>query len=44
VAEPKAVAAKAADKPAAAKPSTVVEDIKDEWNGPLPGFLSVGAG
>ena len=22
----------------------VVEDIKDEWNGPLPGFLSVSAG
>jgi superfamily II DNA/RNA helicase len=45
VAEPAPVAAKAAaDKPAAAKPSTVVEDIKDEWNGPLPGFLSVGAG
>ena len=24
--------------------SPVVEDIKSEWNGPLPGFLSVGAG
>jgi len=24
--------------------STVVEDIKDDWNGPLPSFLSVGAG
>jgi superfamily II DNA/RNA helicase len=44
VAEPAPVRPKAADKPVAAKPSTVVEDIKDEWNGPLPGFLSVGAG
>jgi superfamily II DNA/RNA helicase len=25
-------------------PSPVVEDLKSEWNGPLPGFLSVGAG
>jgi superfamily II DNA/RNA helicase len=25
-------------------PSPVVEDIKDEWNGPLPGFLGVSAG
>jgi superfamily II DNA/RNA helicase len=24
--------------------STVVEDIKDEWNGPMPSFLSVSAG
>jgi superfamily II DNA/RNA helicase len=24
--------------------SPVVEDIKDEWNGPLPGFLGVSAG
>ena len=24
-------------------PSPVVEDIKDDWNGPLPSFLSVGA-
>jgi superfamily II DNA/RNA helicase len=24
--------------------SPVVEDLKSEWNGPLPGFLSVGAG
>ena len=23
--------------------STVVEDIKSDWNGPLPGFLSVSA-
>jgi superfamily II DNA/RNA helicase len=27
-----------------AERSTVVEDIKSEWNGPLPGFLSRGAG
>jgi superfamily II DNA/RNA helicase len=27
-----------------AEASPVVEDIKDEWNGPLPGFLSVSAG
>jgi superfamily II DNA/RNA helicase len=44
VAEPAPARPKAADKPVPAKPSTVVEDIKDEWNGPLPGFLSVGAG
>jgi superfamily II DNA/RNA helicase len=25
------------------EPSPVVEDIKDDWNGPLPSFLSVGA-
>jgi len=36
--------AETADEPAVTKPSPVVEDIKDEWNGPLPGFLSVGAG
>jgi superfamily II DNA/RNA helicase len=24
--------------------TTVVEDMESEWNGPLPGFLSVGAG
>ena len=28
----------------AADRTHVVEDLKDEWNGPLPGFLSVGAG
>ena len=27
-----------------AERSTVVEDIKRDWNGPLPGFLSVSAG
>ena len=30
--------------PAKAPRSPVVEDIADEWNGPLPSFLSVGAG
>ena len=24
-------------------PSSVVEDLKPDWNGPLPSFLSVGA-
>ena len=28
----------------AREPSPVLEDIKSEWNGPLPGFLSVSAG
>lgn len=45
-AEPRA-AAKPAAKPATAKPreekTPVVEDIKSDWNGPLPGFLSVSA-
>jgi len=27
-----------------AKPSPVVEDMAEEWNGPMPGFLSVRAG
>jgi hypothetical protein len=26
-----------------AEPSPVVEDIKSEWNGPVPSFLSFGA-
>jgi len=26
------------------EPSPVVEDLKSDWNGPLPGFLSVSAG
>jgi hypothetical protein len=30
-------------KPAPAAASPVVEDIKDEWNGPVPSFLNVGA-
>jgi superfamily II DNA/RNA helicase len=50
-AEPKAAKAEArpAAKAAPEKPrkaperSPVVEDIKDEWNGPLPAFLSVSA-
>jgi superfamily II DNA/RNA helicase len=46
--EPKAKAAKPAPKsepqPKPAERSTVVEDIKNEWNGPLPSFLSVSAG
>jgi superfamily II DNA/RNA helicase len=28
----------------AREPSPVLEDIKSDWNGPLPGFLSVSAG
>jgi len=50
--EPKKAEAKQAPAPAAKKPapepapkerSPVVEDLKPEWNGPLPGFLSVSA-
>jgi superfamily II DNA/RNA helicase len=37
-------AAKAEPRPKPAERSTVVEDIKNEWNGPLPSFLSVSAG
>jgi superfamily II DNA/RNA helicase len=33
----------AGKKPRAAERSPVVEDIKDEWNGPVPSFLSFGA-
>jgi superfamily II DNA/RNA helicase len=33
----------AGKKPRAAEHSPVVEDIKDEWNGPVPSFLSFGA-
>jgi superfamily II DNA/RNA helicase len=52
-AEPKAAVPKAAapkpERPAKQERpreerSPVVEDIKSEWNGPLPGFLSVSAG
>jgi len=41
----KAPAARAAKPPRESKAerSPVVEDISGEWNGPLPGFLSVGA-
>ncbi|MES2120689.1 MAG: DEAD/DEAH box helicase [Pseudomonadota bacterium] len=44
--EPVAKAARKAEpKPEPKRESSpVVEDIKDEWNGPLPGFLSRGAG
>ncbi|HEY8433044.1 MAG TPA: DEAD/DEAH box helicase [Sphingomicrobium sp.] len=31
-------------EPEAKERSPVVEDIKSDWNGPLPGFLSIGAG
>jgi superfamily II DNA/RNA helicase len=34
---------RAEKKPAPAERSTVVEDITDEWNGPVPSFLSFGA-
>ena len=30
-------------KPRAAKPPPAVEDLQDEWNGPVPSFLSFGA-
>ena len=33
-------AKRAEEKPAAKERSPVVEDIKDEWNGPVPSFLS----
>jgi superfamily II DNA/RNA helicase len=36
--------AKAEPRPKPAERTTVVEDIKNEWNGPLPSFLSVSAG
>jgi superfamily II DNA/RNA helicase len=42
-AAPKAKPAPKAE-PAPQEPSPVVEDIKNEWNGPLPSFLSVSAG
>ena len=43
-AAPKADKPKRAEKkPAPAERSTVVEDITDEWNGPVPSFLSFGA-
>ena len=45
-AEPAAKASEPAREPGAcrAERSPVVEDIKGDWNGPLPGFLSVSAG
>jgi superfamily II DNA/RNA helicase len=36
-------AAPSVQKPAASERSPVVEDIKSDWNGPLPSFLSVSA-
>jgi superfamily II DNA/RNA helicase len=49
--KPRAAAEAKRERPAARKPerapqerSPVVEDIKSDWNGPLPGFLSVSAG
>jgi superfamily II DNA/RNA helicase len=50
--EPKKAEAKPGPAPASKKPasepapkerSPIVEDLKPEWNGPLPGFLSVSA-
>jgi superfamily II DNA/RNA helicase len=35
--------ARAAKKPQTAERSPVVEDMEDEWNGPVPSFLSFGA-
>ena len=44
-AEPKrAPEARPAPEPEAKKSSPVVEDIQDDWNGPLPSFLSQSAG
>ena len=48
-AEPKVKAPRQSEKKAASEPqpaerSPVVEDIKNEWNGPMPSFLSVSAG
>jgi superfamily II DNA/RNA helicase len=40
--EPKRREPEAREEPR--RPSPVVEDIKPDWNGPLPSFLSVGAG
>jgi superfamily II DNA/RNA helicase len=37
-------AAKPAQQPKSAERSPVVEDISNDWNGPLPSFLSVSAG
>ena len=48
-AEPKPKASRQAEKKAAPEPqpaerSPVVEDMANEWNGPMPSFLSVSAG
>jgi outer membrane biosynthesis protein TonB len=42
-AEPRADREPAPKHEPAPKREPVVEDISNEWNGPLPGFLSVGA-
>jgi superfamily II DNA/RNA helicase len=42
--EPKPVRRQEAKAERPAERSPVVEDIESEWNGPLPGFLSRGAG
>ena len=43
-AEPKREAQQPNQEPAREERSPIVEDIKNEWNGPLPSFLSVSAG
>jgi len=43
-AEPKREAKQPNQEPAREERSPIVEDIKNEWNGPLPSFLSVSAG
>jgi superfamily II DNA/RNA helicase len=43
-AKPAPAKAKTPEPDTPSEPSPVIEDIKSEWNGPLPGFLSVGAG
>ena len=40
---PEPAKSRAVEKQPAPRRSTVVEDIKPDWNGPLPGFLSVSA-
>ena len=42
--EPKPEPKSAKQQPPRAERSPVVEDIKNEWNGPMPSFLSVSAG
>ena len=42
--EPRAEAPTPKKTRAKVEQSSVVEDLKAEWNGPLPNFLSVSAG
>ena len=42
--QPRAAGARDEEQRADREPSPVVEDLKSEWNGPLPSFLSVSAG